>query len=220
VPGAIAIDRELGSTRHFAAVVDERAPDTLGRRSFVLMRGPFRLSGSLDGLYARGRFDARLAKLKSREMLRAWLAHLVMQLSDSALVSTVVCTDAVATFGPVDAPGQVLDDLLNLYWQCLSEPTPLIPEISLGYVSEGANDRAREKMRKAFLGHTRQTFVRAEARSHRTVYGSPVTDLPPGFEVLARRLWEPVTLFSTRAPLPRSVMLSEDQSQSKQGEHA
>jgi exodeoxyribonuclease V gamma subunit len=217
VLGEIVMTPQIDATLKFAGIVSDARPVQLKSESFVLSRGAFQLSGKLDGLHPGGRFDAYLGPLKSRELLRAWLAHLLLHVLPGdagvqAPSSELIGADQIAWFKPVENAGHLLDDLLALYWQCLCQPVALIPDISSKFASgkadAGARNTARKSWSQAIPG---RSFVRAAQRQYRTAYGAILADLPPDFESVSMRVFGPMWQHLKLTKAPEIVELDDDE---------
>jgi exodeoxyribonuclease V gamma subunit len=225
VQGDIVMTPQIDATLKFATIVAAARPSQLNTESFVVKRGEFQLSGNLDGVHQGGRFDAYLGPLKSRELLRAWLAHLVLHLLShhpcgAAPSSTLIGADKVATFAPVEHAEQLLDDLLAVYWKCLCQPVALIPDLSSKYVSgrgeaSARRNAARRSWSTAVPG---RSFVRAAQRQYRTAYGGVLSDLPPDFEQVSNRVFGPMWQHLKVTKAPEIVVLDEDDAEGSEAE--
>lgn len=98
----------------------------------------FRLHGRLTGIQTTGMFRYRCAKMKAKDQLKAWLEHLILNavhLAEYPVVTTLIMTDKVVTFTPVEDPEEILQSLIELYWQGLTRPLPFFPESALAYAT-------------------------------------------------------------------------------------
>jgi exodeoxyribonuclease V gamma subunit len=109
------------------------------------------LNGSLQGLYPRGLIRCRLASIKPKDRLRAWVDHLFLNtlaLQDSASglprETYVLGKDKTVCLSPVDDPVVILGDLLALLEQGLRRPLPFFPMSSWTFV-ETLNGKRPEK---------------------------------------------------------------------------
>ncbi len=112
------------------------------------------LSGRLDGVWPRAMIRYRMAGLKAKDRIRAWIAHLVLNAAAQdpyPRETKLIMTNGVIGYHPVDNAAGCLETLLKLYRMGLSMPLRFFPESSLAYV-EGAEDglkKARAKWRDA-----------------------------------------------------------------------
>lgn len=106
-----------------------------------LMLGAMRLTGSLTGLGEQGLVRHRLAKLKAKDRLHAWILHLTVNAvapRDFGRVTRWIAEDAMLTIQPVEEASEHLADLLECYWLGLLRPLHFFPETSLKYVQQSA----------------------------------------------------------------------------------
>lgn len=118
---------------------------------------PFRLEGCLEGIHAAGLLRYRCAKLKAKDLARAWAAHLVWNIAapgahpDIPRETLVLGLDKGWRFFPVSDAREHLECLLAAYWRGCSEPLRVYPECSLAYatkVAEGKQDEALPAARR------------------------------------------------------------------------
>ena len=99
----------------------------------------FSLTGRLTNIYKSGMLNFRYAAMKAKNVLRAWIYHLVLcSHHDMGLPSNtvLVCMDKTAVFDPVEKSREYLLVLLNLYWEGLSKPLLFFPDSSEEYVRQ------------------------------------------------------------------------------------
>jgi len=99
----------------------------------------FSLTGRLTNVYESRMFSFRYAAMKSKDILRAWIYHLVLcSHRDMGLPSNtvLVCMDKTAVFDPIEKSREYLIGLLNLYWKGLSRPLHFFPDSSEEYVNQ------------------------------------------------------------------------------------
>ena len=101
-----------------------------------LTLGAFRVVGRIDGLYPQGLLHFRYAKVKSKDRLRLWIRHLLVNrigfpgYPDQA---RLFGQDKVRGYPPVPNSEALLMDLLDLYWRGLQKPVPFFPHTSWVY---------------------------------------------------------------------------------------
>ncbi|MDQ5987974.1 MAG: RecBCD enzyme subunit RecC [Syntrophus sp. SKADARSKE-3] len=109
--------------------------------------GPFRITGCIDGLYNGGCVYYRPTRIKTKDYLRAWIYHLILNragTSTDGCRSILVFEDASLCFRPVADPDKYLLPLLNQYFSGLSKPIKFFPESSFAFVqsiSAGKDER-------------------------------------------------------------------------------
>jgi exodeoxyribonuclease V gamma subunit len=109
-----------------------------GRKVVDLNIADFNLQGMLTDLYQQGRIQVRYAALKPRDMLTAWINHLILCAQNEIFCpaeTILIGTDAAVQFETVDDPLKILQDLLMLYWQGLSMPLHFFPQSSYVYAN-------------------------------------------------------------------------------------
>jgi exodeoxyribonuclease V gamma subunit len=83
----------------------------------------------------------RLAKLKAKDRLHAWILHLVLNAIAPEGVRRItrwIAEEEILTFEPVVNPRPLLHQLLDCYWAGLQRPLHFFPETSLKYMQQVA----------------------------------------------------------------------------------
>jgi exodeoxyribonuclease V gamma subunit len=111
--------------------------------------GAFTITGRLDNLYLVGRITYRHAQLKTKDLLQLWIHHLAlnfMRPANCQPVSIHVATDRTILLHPPQEPEKLLFQLLELYFQGLSQPLHFYPETSCAWflAAEDKKTRAAE----------------------------------------------------------------------------
>jgi len=104
---------------------------------FELTINNFVLSGNIshatpDG----GLLFYRLANVKPKDLLRAWVEHLVYHATRAegeTAETVIVGTESIWKIAPISEPLPVLEKLLTNYWAGLSEPLKFFPESSFAF---------------------------------------------------------------------------------------
>ncbi|MBA3962343.1 MAG: exodeoxyribonuclease V subunit gamma [Chthoniobacterales bacterium] len=150
-PGARRYREISQGVEEFAALVgDKVSGKLLDPFPINLELGPWRLTGLVDELTTNGLVRYRLTKLKAKEMLRVWLFHLALNASRSPTNSVLIGQDIFQTFSPVAKSRELLQDLLEIYWQGLSEPLLFFPQSSYAFARQSLSARAKaEPINKA-----------------------------------------------------------------------
>jgi exodeoxyribonuclease V gamma subunit len=158
----------------------------------------WRLAGTLPDVRPAGLIRYRAANCKAADQLRAWIAHLALQLTDApARITTWHSLDTSFRFQPVeDAPAQ-LAALLALYRRGLGTPLPFFAETALDFATRAINGTGRSDP----LFAARQTFEKREAGdAWNQLAFRGVDDLLGGeFAALATEIWAP--LFAAKEEL-------------------
>jgi len=108
--------------------------------------GGFHVTGMITELRDSGLVRFRLARLKPRDLVRAWIEHVVIDCirgdaHDNA--THVLGKDRQADFSPIEHGREVLADLLGLYLDGLKRPVPFFPAASWEYFSKAKDDEGR-----------------------------------------------------------------------------
>ena len=142
LPAGIAGDVHFAQIRRDVEVFRQRLqpflPDKfLPHAPCELAVGDFVLSGSIrHATPAGGLLSYRLAKIKPKDLLRAWLEHLLFHAAgtgNNAKESIIVGSDSISQLAPVSEPLPVLEKLLDLYWAGLRQPVKFFPESSFAF---------------------------------------------------------------------------------------
>lgn len=128
--------------QRLAIHLPERAPRAM---PFELELGGARLRGVLNGVSAAGLVGFRLAECKARDLLDAWIRHLLL----NALAPPAVAPrtrwflqDRTVAFRPAPEARSHLETLLHIYRAGLTRPLPLFPASAHAYVSQGGSIEA------------------------------------------------------------------------------
>jgi exodeoxyribonuclease V gamma subunit len=155
----------------------------------------FRLGGQLEGISQQGLLRYRLAKRKGKDIVAAWIDHLLLNIvrpEGVQLETKLLLQDTLYQFLPVTSPTQILSQLLALYWQGLHQPLPFFDKTSLEYfqLSEGKNpEQALAKAEKIWLG-SGQLIAEQDDPYHQLVYKqSPLDD---DFIEIAKQVYLPI----------------------------
>jgi len=111
----------------------------------------FHLSGDLDHRHQNGLLRVRYSKTKAKDLVNAWILHLVYCASRDGIPQTtfLICKDSGWQFSPVDDSKDRLHHLLELYWKGISKPLHLFPESSLEYCRQISKGKLRRDARAA-----------------------------------------------------------------------
>ena len=134
------VDSEIGEfCRHVAAL--QGTPRQEGMVA-VRVNGCV-LSGRLDGLTENGLFAARPAKLKGKDLLRAWIGHLLLhQVEDDVPRKTLLLAkDQCLSFGELENCMGELENLVSVYLLGLRQPLAFFPETSYAFAWSTYNDK-------------------------------------------------------------------------------
>jgi exodeoxyribonuclease V gamma subunit len=133
--------------------------------------GEFSISGDLHQVLPTGLLFYRPATIKPKDLLRAWIQHLLWCASDrkgKPAETLVLGTESVFKMTAAAEPLAVLHRLLHVYWTGLSIPSKFFPETSYAFAE------ADFKLRNGRAGRTVKTpILFAQERWHGVEYGPP-----------------------------------------------
>jgi exodeoxyribonuclease V gamma subunit len=120
----------------------------------------FHLKGRLSEVSDTGYVHIRYARKRAKDLLRTWFYHLVLcheASPDFQLNSYLICKDSAVQFNRVLDSRRVLEDMLALFRQGLSEPIHFFPESSFAYAdhmrhASATGESALNKAEKKWLG--------------------------------------------------------------------
>ncbi len=155
LPSGFAGDSDFAEAelvaRHLAKQIARFAPgETLEPANVSLVLGDWKLSGTLAPLVASALIQQRPAKLKAKDLLRAWLSHLLLCATAPAGLqprTVLVAEDAAFAFTklPAAAATAELSALLALYEQAHREPLRFFPQTSLTFAEREIAKPAADK---------------------------------------------------------------------------
>ena len=139
--------------------------------SFDLRVGDFLISGHFSRITPDGLLFYRPATIKPKDLLRAWVEHLLWSAIDRGerpAKTVVLGTKSLWNISPVAEPLPVLEQLLQLYWTGLSQPLKFFPESSYAFA------KADLKARNGKAGKTvKQPLDFAEEKWNGNDFGTP-----------------------------------------------
>lgn len=119
--------------RFSAMVAEKNMGAALPDRLFDIQIGRYRLTGKLSNLYQRGSLLYRYSTLKGKDLLLAWLQHLLvnrLQTQDTYLIGKDEALLLPAGLGGED----ILTGLLNVYRSGQARPNAFFTEAALAYL--------------------------------------------------------------------------------------
>jgi exodeoxyribonuclease V gamma subunit len=148
--GEALFERASDAVDGFAAKVLEAQPkEMLDPIGVDLALGEMRMRGTLSGVSKAGLLGYRLARFRAKDLLNAWVRHLVLNVvapEPVARVTRWIGQDDVVTFAPVDDARAILMRLLELYWTGLRRPLHFFPDSAQAYVEKNRSlDAAHSK---------------------------------------------------------------------------
>jgi exodeoxyribonuclease V gamma subunit len=162
--------------------------------------GGFRLTGRVIARESGGVLNARVASVKSQDILVLWIQHLAAGAVGHGGESILIGTNATHSYQPCDHAVETLRDLLELYWQGLRQPMRFFPRASRAF-AQAEHKRARhprskvnplaEALKQWEGNEFRSVPAEREDLSFKLCFGD-VTPLDDEFAALARRVFGPV----------------------------
>jgi exodeoxyribonuclease V gamma subunit len=152
VTGEIAFDGLVDTAKHYAAVLTSLSKgQKISPLSVDHTHDGLRLVGRLEQIQTDGILGYSYNRLPDTRLLGLWIRHLVLNVSaasDVAPITRWLSQDGLLTFHPVPEAITLLNELLDLYWQGLTQPIPLFPKSSRAYVTHLLQDKPRESCLK------------------------------------------------------------------------
>ncbi|MCP4366595.1 MAG: exodeoxyribonuclease V subunit gamma [Deltaproteobacteria bacterium] len=121
----------------------------------------FKLTGKIADIHEQGLVIFRYATVKPKDYIKAWIYHLLLctnRNSHCPLKTTLLGSNLLYEFDLVQNPEEILEHLLQVYWQGLSEPVHFFPKTSYKYAhllleKEKITYDALENARKSWEGN-------------------------------------------------------------------
>ncbi len=108
----------------------------------------FKLIGKVEAIYPKGLLRYRCTKVKSKDRLNIWIHHLALNCRNGSgphpRFSRVAGSDAMWEYQPVENSQDILESLLETYWEGLKRPLPFFPEASCKYAETRGRNRSHE----------------------------------------------------------------------------
>ena len=158
----------------------------------------FQFSGRVSGVYGDTLVRYRFARIKAAERLRVWIELAIMRAflgHKAPSRSVVIGIDAEWECQAHPDSGKILNELLQLYWQGLTEPLVFFPETSLAFAralkrNPDKPDRAWDAARRTWEP---DEFGRSEAEDpYNELCFKDIDPLNEDFEQLALQVFEPI----------------------------
>jgi exodeoxyribonuclease V gamma subunit len=150
--GELLFGKVLDDVREFSAAVQTKTAGAGQLAPLVvdLQLGGFRLHGQLTKVWPQSLLHYRCAKLKMKDLMRAWIEHLVLNTVNNPCYPKETClvmTDDEKRFAPSVDAAMHLEHLLNRCWQGFSMPLRFFPRSSMAYAEKESIDAARKEWR-------------------------------------------------------------------------
>jgi exodeoxyribonuclease V gamma subunit len=97
----------------------------------------WKISGRIESFSDKGLFWFRLTRVKSLDLIRAWICHLALNHTEPTR-SWLITEGATRVYNPIDPEPsrKLLADLLQIYGEGLIEPLPFFARASLAFVEQ------------------------------------------------------------------------------------
>ncbi len=151
IPGQVVHDRIEDDLNRFLTTLNRfQTQDHRFHIDVDLDLQPFHIGGRIEGLGAQARLVYRFARLRPKDLLSAFIAHLCLQLqpqNQCPETTVLVCKDAIWKFGPLNAAtaADTLRTYLSLFRDGLQMPLTFFSLTSFEYAYKRIvknNDRA------------------------------------------------------------------------------
>ena len=151
--------REVRRVKPLLKCHEQTAGQIIRQLEVDLTLAGFHLSGWLGNVSSEGLFAIDVNPLKARHYLDLWIRHLLLnclQPEGVARVSIRQGLDERLVLLPVAEPEEVLQDLLQCYWQGLQQPLHFFPKSSLAYMQADEKQDPLKKARQRWEGTEQQ----------------------------------------------------------------
>ena len=130
----------------------------LKQQQVTLKIRDYSITGRLDNVSANGLVQYRYATMKPKDVIRSWISHLVLNSqANTAAPENGTSTfyagkDGMYEYGPAAESILHLEQLLDLYWQGITEPLYFFPRSSFVFAQEiHKGKQEQEALRKAIV---------------------------------------------------------------------
>ena len=193
--GALVFERTARAVDQFAGRLEQAWPKArLDPIAFDLESGGMMLRGALSGASPEGLFGYRFAECKPKDLLDAWVRHLVLNALRPVGVATVTrwhLQDKTLQFRPISEARALITALLELHWTGLKRPLHFFPASAYAYMRKERNlEAARRAWRSdRARGEDADPYFRLAFRGY--------DPLDAEFEALAAAVFEPLLAVMT-----------------------
>ncbi len=146
-------EQEAGKVEEFVDKLEANLP--LGEQFAIpvdVSIDGFYLGGQLDNISPQGLLRYRLARKKGRDIIAAWIDHLLLNIlrPEAVVLETRLITeDSEMLFLPVTGATQIMAGLLKLYWQGCHQPLKFFDKSSLEYFKATESKNPEDAFRRA-----------------------------------------------------------------------
>lgn len=162
--------------------------------AFDIDSSPFSVTGQLSGVSASGLLQYRMGKLRVSDLWRLWCSHLILNCLQPVGVncqSQLLTENGLLILAPLSDAKEILKDLLDIYWQGLHQPVPLLPQTSFAYAQASLNQGKSDPDDKAYSAWTSGFTAGEDADPYHQLFftESPIND---AFRQLSLQLYQPI----------------------------
>ncbi|MDD3816429.1 MAG: hypothetical protein PHZ02_17500, partial [Desulfocapsaceae bacterium] len=198
-----AFDRTIPELSAFAARI--QAKDMGRRRPDLpsdLQVGEYRLVGQLAEIHENGTLLARYTECKGKDLLKAWIHHLLVAATATSISTHLLTKDLDLRFPPCTDPLSHLGELMAIYRQGYSSPSPLLVEPGWTFIQQKDKLRARIPPLQAAISALANSLEQGYEPELALLYGDcdPDTLLGPEFQWLCQDFLDPIWAAGEKKP--------------------
>jgi len=213
--GSIRYENLCTDISSFAEQVRPLLAEPLPPLDVDIKLGHLNISASFSHLHPQGLLFYRPAKIKAKDLLNAWVHHLLLNAEpktselDKArklYTTQILGIDQSLQFTPIKNPRMLLRALLKLYLQGLTEPLPFFPETSFAYAQklwQGKGKDAALKAAKAIWIGNDYNLGESDESHYRLCFKQGL-ELDKRFQGIAKIVFMPLLQCLNTSPKPSS----------------
>jgi len=179
--------------------------------SLDLALGDFHLTGTISSRNASGPVIYRCARIKSNDILRAWITQLAAAVTNPAATTTLVGEDTTFTYAAPPNVRETLNELIALYRAGQRAPLKFFPAAALAFAeaeqkSAGATRSSKaitppiSKAISAWEGNEFQDRRGEKDEPHFALCFRDIDPLDEEFIALTRKVFGPILANQTEVP--------------------
>lgn len=173
----------------------------------------WRITGCVDRLTPNGRLELRPTRRKPKDLIRAWITHLVSCASQTSAETTIVALDCTTRMSCEPNALALLDDFVAGYRAALRAPLPVFEGASWSYVDRVLAQERGARVTRSALEQAQDAFRVNEFNGRRSGDltdahvelcwrgRSPFDDAFDDFHTYSEGLWRPIFARIEDAPL-------------------
>jgi exodeoxyribonuclease V gamma subunit len=168
-----------------AAVLSRTQKPQAAQIAIQLTMDGWEVNGTVPGPHGDTLVFQRCAKVKARDLLKAWVLHLAANATHPGLSTMVVNCDQTALFRPPPDSQKILSELVALFAQAQSQPLRFFPETSLAFARRKYRPKARQKASAQAMAQS--SWIGSDYNG-----GSPAESDEPYIDLCFRNVPEPL----------------------------